>query len=63
MCPPRVFSRDRWKVDFLGGPVIRIPSASQCRGHGFNPWSRKTPHATQQPSPRAAASKPMLHNC
>ena len=23
-------------------------SACQCRGHGFEPWSRKIPHATEQ---------------
>ena len=23
-------------------------STRQCRRHGFNPWSRKTPHATEQ---------------
>ena len=24
--------------DFSGGPVIKTP-CSQCRGHGFDPWS------------------------
>ena len=26
-------------------------SACQCRGRGFEPWSRKIPHATEQLSP------------
>ena len=32
-------------LDFPGGPVVKTPS-SQCRGHGFDPWSGKIPHAT-----------------
>ena len=24
--------------DFPGGPVVKTPH-SQCRGHGFDPWS------------------------
>ena len=26
-------------------------SSCQCRGHGFDPWSRRIPHATEQLSP------------
>ena len=26
-------------------------SACQCRGHGFEPWSRKIPHAAEQLGP------------
>ena len=26
-------------------------SACQCRGHGFEPWSGKVPHAVEQLSP------------
>ena len=26
-------------------------SACQCRGHGFEPWSGKIPHATEQLGP------------
>ena len=36
-------------------------SACQCRGHEFNPWSRKIPHAAEQLSlcaPTTAAHKP-----
>ena len=32
-----------------------LESACQCRGHGFEPQSRKIPHATEQ-------LKPMRHN-
>ena len=33
-------------------------SACQCKGHQFNPWSRKIPPATEQPSPSATAVCP-----
>ena len=49
-------------------------SACQCRGHGFEPWSRKIPHVTEQLSlcatttepvlwsPRATTTEPARHN-
>ena len=42
-------------------------SACQCRGHGFEPWSGKIPHATEQLGPWAttaepACLEPVLHN-
>ena len=38
--------------DFPGGPVVKT-LRSQCRGHGFDPWSKiklgtKIPHAVQR---------------
>ena len=41
------------KDEVLGLPWWRSgwESACQCRGHGFNPWSTKIPHATEQLSP------------
>ena len=33
---------------------------SQCRRHRFNPWSRKSPHATENLSPSAATIQPVL---
>ena len=33
-------------------------SACQCRGHGFEPWSGKIPHATEQLSPWATTTEP-----
>ena len=38
-------------------------SACQCRGHGFEPWSRKIPHAAEQLSPCATTTEPMCHKC
>ena len=40
---------------FMGLPwwSSGLESTCQCRGHGFNPWSRKIPHATEQLSPHA----------
>ena len=33
-------------------------SACQCRGHGFEPWSGKTPHAAEQLGPWATTTEP-----
>ena len=33
-------------------------SACQCRGHGFEPWSGKIPHAAEQLGPWATATEP-----
>ena len=35
-------------------------SACQCRGHGFEPWSGKIPHATEQLSLCATTTEPAL---
>ena len=35
-------------------------SACQCRGHGFEPWSGKIPHAAEQLSPCATTTEPAL---
>ena len=37
-------------VDFPGGPVVKN-STCQNKGHGFDPWSGKIPHAIRQLSP------------
>ena len=42
-------------------------SACQCRGHGFEPWSGKIPHAAEQLGPWATITEPVrlepvLHN-
>ena len=41
------------KYEVLGLPWWRSgwESACQCRGHGFEPWSGKIPHAVEQLSP------------
>ena len=33
-------------------------SACQCRGHGFEPWSGKIPHAVEQLGPWARTTEP-----
>ena len=33
-------------------------SACQCRGHGFEPWSGKIPHAAEQLGPWATTTEP-----
>ena len=35
-------------------------SACQGRGHGFEPWSGKIPHAAEQLSPCATTTEPAL---
>ena len=35
-------------------------STCQCRGHTFEPWSGKIPHALEQLSPWATTTKPVL---
>ena len=35
-------------------------SASQCRRHGFDPWSGKIPRAAEQRSPQATTAEPEL---
>ena len=32
-------------------------SASQCRGHGLDPWSKKIPYATEQLNPLAKTTE------
>ena len=58
-----------YKKCFLGLPWCRSgwESACQCRGHGFEPWSGKIPHATEQLGPWATTTEPVhlepvLHN-
>ena len=35
-------------------------SACQCRGHGFEPWSGKIPHAAEQLSPCAKTTEALM---
>ena len=37
-------------------------SACQCRGHGFEPWSGKIPHAAERLGPWATITEPVLRN-
>ena len=47
-------------IQFFGFPwwCSGWESACQCRGHGFEPWSGRIPHATEQLGPWAAATEP-----
>ena len=55
-------------IYFLLLKIIDIPglpwwhsgwkSACQCRGHGFEPWSGKIPHAAEQLGPWATVTEP-----
>ena len=64
-------SVNRWmhKDDVVGLPWWHSgwESTCQCRGHGFEPWSGKIPHATEQLGPWATTTEPahlepLLHN-
>ena len=43
---------------WLGGKE----SACQCRGHEFDLWSRKIPHAAEQLSPSTITTEPVLQS-
>ena len=69
-----------WKAPKDGGQLPKKPnrwglpwwhsgweSACQCRGHRFEPWSGKIPHAAEQLGPWATTTEPahlepVLHN-
>ena len=44
---------------FPGGAVVKNPPAN-AGGHGFEPCSVKIPHATEQLSPCATTTEPVL---
>ena len=48
-------------IDQLGLPwwLSGKEVTCQCRRQGFDPWSRKIPHAVEQLSSRAAAIEPV----
>ena len=37
-----------------------LASTCRCRGHGFDPWFGKIPHAMEQLSPCATTTEPVL---
>ena len=51
--PPTQLKKRRTKKSHWGLPWWRsgLESACQCRGHGFEPWSGKIPHAAEQLGP------------
>ena len=46
------------KDAMICGGKKKEESTCQCKGHEFNPWSGKTPHAMEQLSPCATTSEP-----
>ena len=53
--PVRMAIRKKKKGTSLEVQWLRI--ACQCRGHGFEPWSGKIPHAAEQLSPCATTTE------
>ena len=49
------------KIQAFGLPWWRSgwESACRCRGHGFEPWSGRIPHATEQLGPWATITEPV----
>ena len=45
--------------DFPGGPVVKNLSA-KCKGHGFDPWSKKIPHTVGQLSQWATTAEALM---
>ena len=45
---------------FPGGSLVWNPDACQCMRRGFELWSRKIPHSTEQRSSCATTIEPML---
>ena len=45
-------------VGFSGGSVVKKPPC-ECRRHRFDPWSQKTPHATDQLSLCTTTAEPV----
>ena len=63
-----VFEEEIFKASwYLVGTLINIlftekkkKSASQCRTHGFDPWSGEVSHAWEQQSPCTTTIEPVL---
>ena len=51
-------------LQFGASPVVPRGSESscQCRGHEFEPWSGRIPHAVEHLSPWATTTEPSCHN-
>ena len=47
----------RMREGFPGGAVVENLPAN-AGGHGFEPWSRRIPHAAEQRSPWATTTEP-----
>ena len=51
-------------LEVVKNVVLGLPrwgsGSCQCRGHEFDPWPGKTPHAVEQLSPCAITTEPVL---
>ena len=65
---PNYHSSSAWQMskDLEKNGMLRLPwwrsgweSACQYRGHGFEPWSGKIPHAAEQLGPWATTTEPV----
>ena len=45
---------------FPGGSLVKNPGACQCMRRGFDPWSGKIPHSTEQLSSCTTTIEPVL---
>ena len=54
-----VVIKEQHEGDFPGGTMVKNPPAN-AGGHGFEPWPRKIPQATEQLSPCATTTEPVL---
>ena len=50
----------KWNKELKPWWLSGKESTCQCRRHGFDPWSGKIPHASEQLSPCTTATEPML---
>ena len=50
----------KWLIGGLSWWLSGKESDCQCRRHGFDPWSRKIPHASEQLSSCLTTSEPVL---
>ena len=48
------------KKDISGKTSEILKTEIQCRGHGFEPWSGRIPHAAEQLSLCATTTEPAL---
>ena len=65
ICIQSLYKNKKLWRSFFKKPIFGLPwwrsgweSACRCRGHGFEPWSGKIPHAAEQLGPWAATTEP-----
>ena len=60
--PQSVVTKEEIKIGGLPCWSSGEESTCQCSLHGFDPWSRKIPHAAEQQSPCGATTDPVLES-